>query len=83
MAKLNYLQMLGYDISWNKVNVIEVCQDNHKEAGDAENISGDLSNICPQKRIGYLAAIQSFYQHTEVLMLVTNMIRKDLSSTSM
>ena len=36
-----------------------------------------------EKRIGYLAASQSFHQDTEVLMLATNMIRKDLSSTSM
>merc|ERR1712029_987144 len=35
-----------------------------------------------EKRIGYLAASQSF-QDTEVLMLATNMIRKDLSSTSL
>ena len=25
VAKLNYLQMLGYDISWAGFNVIEVC----------------------------------------------------------
>ena len=33
-----------------------------------------------EKRVGYLAASQSFHQDTEVLMLTTNMIRKDLSS---
>ena len=36
-----------------------------------------------EKRIGYLAASQSFHQDTEVLMLATNMIRKDLSSVSL
>merc|ERR1719445_2365240 len=36
-----------------------------------------------EKRIGYLAASQCFHQDTEVLMLATNMIRKDLSSTQM
>ena len=30
VAKLNYLQMLGYDISWAGFNVIEVRKDNTK-----------------------------------------------------
>jgi len=67
VAKLNYLQMLGYDISWAGFNIIEVMS----------------STKFTEKRIGYLAASQSFHQDTEVLMLATNMIRKDLSSTSM
>ena len=32
------------------------------------------------QRIGYLAATQSFHEDTDVIMLTTNMIRKDLSS---
>ncbi|VDD76573.1 unnamed protein product [Mesocestoides corti] len=32
------------------------------------------------ERIGYLAASQSFGEHTDVLMLTTNLIRKDLNS---
>ena len=32
------------------------------------------------QRIGYLAATQSFHEETDVIMLTTNMIRKDLSS---
>lgn len=36
-----------------------------------------------EKRIGYLAASQSFRPETEVLMLTTNMIRKDLNSPNM
>ena len=32
------------------------------------------------KRIGYLAASQCFHDGTDVLMLTTNMIRKDLGS---
>ena len=67
VAKLNYLQMLGYDISWAGFNIIEVMS----------------STKFTEKRIGYLAASQSFHQDTEVLMLATNMIRKDLSSTQM
>merc|ERR1719394_927761 len=59
--------MLGYDISWAGFNIIEVMS----------------STKFTEKRIGYLAASQSFHQDTEVLMLATNMIRKDLSSTQM
>ncbi|CAG5081344.1 Similar to Ap3d1: AP-3 complex subunit delta-1 (Mus musculus) [Cotesia congregata] len=64
VAKLTYLQMLGYDISWAGFNIIEVMS------------SGKFT----YKRIGYLAASQSFHMDTELLMLTTNMIRKDLNS---
>ncbi|XP_015922470.1 AP-3 complex subunit delta-1 isoform X1 [Parasteatoda tepidariorum] len=67
VAKLTYLQMLGYDISWAAFNVIEVMS----------------STKFTFKRIGYLAASQSFHEETEVLMLTTNMIRKDLNSQNM
>ena len=53
VAKLNYLQMLGYDISWAGFNIIEVMS----------------STKFTEKRIGYLAASQSFHQDTEVLQL--------------
>lgn len=65
--KLTYLQMLGYDISWAAFNIIEVM----------------TSSKFTHKRIGYLAASQSFHEGTDVLMLTTNMIRKDLSSQNM
>jgi AP-3 complex subunit delta-1 len=39
--------------------------------------------LCFLQRIGYLAAAQSFHDGTDVLMLTTNMIRKDLGSNSM
>lgn len=64
IAKLTYLQMLGYDISWAGFNIIEVMS----------------SPKFTYKRIGYLAASQSFHTETELLMLTTNMIRKDLNS---
>ncbi|XP_012531460.2 AP-3 complex subunit delta-1 [Monomorium pharaonis] len=64
VAKLTYLQMLGYDISWAGFNIIEVMS----------------STKFTHKRIGYLAASQSFHADTELLMLTTNMIRKDLNS---
>ena len=46
VAKLNYLQMLGYDISWAGFNIIEVMS----------------STKFTEKRIGYLAASQCFHQ---------------------
>lgn len=64
VAKLTYLQMLGYDISWAAFNIIEVMS----------------SAKFTYKRIGYLAASQCFHEGTEVLMLTTNMVRKDLNS---
>ncbi|XP_073944206.1 AP-3 complex subunit delta-like [Choristoneura fumiferana] len=64
VAKLTYLQMLGYDISWAIFNVIEVMS----------------SNKFTYKRVGYLAASQSFHADSELLMLTTNMIRKDLNA---
>ncbi|XP_012260262.2 AP-3 complex subunit delta-1 [Athalia rosae] len=64
VAKLTYLQMLGYDISWAGFNIIEVMS----------------SAKFTYKRIGYLAASQSFHADTELLMLTTNMVRKDLNS---
>ncbi|TPP62543.1 putative vesicle coat complex ap-3 delta subunit [Fasciola gigantica] len=67
ISKLIYLQMLGYDMSWSMFNIVEVMS-------------------CPKftlKRIGYLAASQSFHPGTEVLMLTTNLIRKDLCGANM
>jgi len=62
IAKLTYLQMLGYDISWASFNIVEVMS----------------SESFTHKRIGYLAASQCFSNNTEVLMLTINMIRRDL-----
>lgn len=64
VSKLTYLQMLGYDISWAAFNIIEVMS----------------STKFTHKRIGYLAATQCFHEGVDVVMLTTNMIRKDISS---
>ncbi|XP_037919686.1 AP-3 complex subunit delta isoform X3 [Hermetia illucens] len=64
VAKLTYIQMLGYDISWAGFNIIEVMS----------------SSKFTCKRVGYLAASQCFHPDSELLMLTTNMIRKDLNS---
>ncbi|KAK9453464.1 adaptin N terminal region-domain-containing protein [Dipodascopsis uninucleata] len=66
VMKLAYLQMLGYDMAWASFNVLEVMS----------------SSKFSQKRIGYLAAMQSFGADTDVLMLTTNMLKKDLSSAN-
>lgn len=58
--------MLGYDISWASFNIIEVMAS---------------TKFC-EKRIGYLAATQAFNDETDVLMLTTNLIRKDLQSST-
>ncbi|CAD6191837.1 unnamed protein product [Caenorhabditis auriculariae] len=67
VEKLAYLQMLGYDISWAAFNIIEVM----------------ASTKYTEKRIGYLAAAQCFHDETEVLMLTTNLIRKDVNCANM
>ncbi|XP_071853079.1 AP-3 complex subunit delta-1-like isoform X3 [Apostichopus japonicus] len=66
VAKLTYIQMLGYDISWAAFNIIEVMS----------------SSKFTFKRTGYLAASQCFHEGTEVLMLTTNMVRKDVNSAN-
>jgi AP-3 complex subunit delta-1 len=58
--------MLGYDTSWASFNVIEVMSQPRFTS----------------KRIGYLAASQSFHEGTEVVMLATNLIRKDFQSNN-
>ncbi|CAO3677216.1 unnamed protein product [Rhizopus stolonifer] len=64
IAKLTYLQMLGYDMSWASFHMVEVMS----------------SAKFLHKRSGYLAATLSFQQDTDVLMLTTNLIKKDLAS---
>ncbi|KAI0334057.1 Ap3d1 protein [Cubamyces sp. BRFM 1775] len=64
ILKLTYLHMLGYDMSWASFHVVEV-------------MSAPRIHL---KTIGYLAAAQSFQQDTDVLMLTTNLLKKDLGS---
>ncbi|EFX01470.1 ap-3 complex subunit [Grosmannia clavigera kw1407] len=66
LLKLVYLEMVGHDMSWASFHVLEVMS----------------SQKLHQKRIGYLAAVQSFRTDTEVLMLATNLLKKDLCSSS-
>ncbi|KAK0466157.1 adaptin N terminal region-domain-containing protein [Desarmillaria tabescens] len=65
VLKLTYLDMLGHDMSWASFHVVEV-------------MSSPRFHL---KSVGYLAAVQSFDQDTDVLMLTTNLLKKDLIST--
>ncbi|KAG6812847.1 hypothetical protein H0H92_015945 [Tricholoma furcatifolium] len=65
VMKLTYLEMLGYDMGWASFHVVEV-------------MSSPKIHL---KSVGYLAAAQSFDEETDVLMLTTNLLKKDLSST--
>ncbi|RDW93225.1 putative AP-3 complex subunit delta [Aspergillus mulundensis] len=62
LLKLAYLEMFGYDMSWASFNVLEVMS----------------SPKFLKKRVGYLGALQSFRPETEVLMLATNLLKKDI-----
>jgi len=66
MQKLTYLNMLGFDMTWAAFHVVEVMS-THKIA---------------HKVIGYHAASQSFNENTEVMLLITNLLKKDLQSQS-
>ena len=62
LQKLTFLQMMGYNMSYASFATIEV-----------------MSN--PRfafKRIGYLAASQAFTQDTDVVLLTTNTLKKEL-----
>jgi AP-3 complex subunit delta-1 len=52
--------MFGHDMSWASFHVLEVMS----------------SQNFQEKRVGYLAAIQSFRPDTEVLMLAENLLKK-------
>ncbi|KAI4135869.1 MAG: hypothetical protein LQ347_000283 [Umbilicaria vellea] len=64
LLKLIYLEMFGHDMSWASFHVLEVMS----------------STKYLQKRVGYLGAVQSFRPDTEVLMLATNLLKKDITS---
>ena len=62
LNKLTFLQMMGYGMSWASFSSIEVMS----------------SPRFAHKRIGYLAAQQGFTQDTEVILLTTNLLKKEL-----
>jgi AP-3 complex subunit delta-1 len=62
LQKLTFLHMMGYSMSWASFATIEVMS----------------SPRFAQKRIGYLAASQGFTQGTDVILLTTNLLKKEL-----
>ncbi len=64
VLKLTYLQMMGHSINFSSFYITEVMS----------------SPIFATKRIGYLAAAQSFSPTTDVLLLTTNQFKKDLTN---
>lgn len=64
ILKLTYLEMYGFDMSWCNFQILEVMS----------------SSKVQQKRIGYLAAMQSFKNEQDLLILATNQFKKDLNS---
>lgn len=66
VLKLTYLQMLGYPFSNASFHMLEI-------------MASPRYNL---KQVGYLAAAQCFSQDTDVLILATNMIKKDLHSSN-
>lgn len=65
VLKLTYLQMLGYPFSGANFHMLETM----------------ASAKYHHKHVGYLAAAQCFSADTDVLILATNMIKKDLQSS--
>lgn len=64
VLKLAYLEMYGFEMTWCNFHILEVMS------------SGKFQ----QKRIGYLAAMQSFKNEQDLLILATNQFKKDLNS---
>ncbi|CAL9734003.1 AP-3 complex subunit delta [Monosporozyma servazzii] len=62
VLKLSYLEMYGFDMSWCNFHILEVMS----------------SETLPNKRVGYLAASQSFHRDPDILVLMTNLLKKDL-----
>lgn len=66
VLKLSYLEMYGFDMSWCNFHILEVMS----------------SETLQNKRVGYLAASQSFHRDPDILVLMTNLLKKDLKYAS-
>ena len=65
LQKLTYLQMAcGADMAWASFHIVEIM----------------TMPKFAHKKVGYLAASQSFHEGTDVLVLTTNLLRKDMGS---
>ena len=66
IRKLTFLRMMGYEFSWANFATIEVMS----------------SHRFGHKRVGYLAAAQSFNEETDVILLTTNLLKKEFTSSN-
>ena len=66
LQKLTYLQQLGHDMNWASFPIIEV-------------MTQERFGL---KRIGFLAASQSFHDKTDVIVLTTALLKKEFSAKS-
>ena len=66
VLKLLYLNMLGHDVSWSAFHVVDLMS--------SARFRG--------KRIGFIAAAETFTETTDVLLLTTNLFRKSFASST-
>ena len=66
VAKLMYIHMLGYPTHFGQMECLKLIS----------------SSGFPEKRVGYLALTLLLNEQTEVLMLVTNSLKLDLSNSN-
>ena len=66
VLKLLYLNMLGHDVSWSAFHVVDLMS--------SARFRG--------KRIGFIAAAETFTDTTDVLLLTTNLFRKSFASST-
>jgi len=64
IEKATYLHSLGFNMNWASFHVVELMS--------TPNVK--------YKRVGYLAATQSFGDDTDVVLLIPNLLKKDLAS---
>ena len=64
VQKLTYLHMIGYNASWASFHIVEVMS----------------SSKFAHQRAGMLAASQTFTEDTDVLLLCTNLLKKQIQS---
>ncbi|EEH52155.1 uncharacterized protein MICPUCDRAFT_29852 [Micromonas pusilla CCMP1545] len=65
LEKATYLHTLGFNMNWASFHVVELMS---------------VSVNVKYKRVGYLAATQSFGDDTDVVLLIPNLLKKDLAS---
>jgi AP-3 complex subunit delta-1 len=92
LEKLTYLHMLGYDMSWAAFHVVEVCARRCVAPAPALVVAcppfltpsplfqAMSSQKLRFKHIGYQAATSSLHPGLDVMLLIPNLLKKDLAS---